>query len=229
MPPIDPKPLDPSWLSWIPADRTVAAFAVALDPRPEAWDALFDALDRAEKADPALAHVAPIRDRLNLLARAAGIRPDIDLWPHLLGLTAFATANEARTVDGALIALHLDAEPAAVRLLPRLVRVAGKSSRLDRRGSTLLIARGDAILDAALDAREHPERSASQTLRASWPAQLPNPPEPSGLADSSTTWKGPSLFLAAAEGARDEVRWTELRAVVRRFLEKTLNEGDPSR
>ena len=51
----DPKPVDPSWLDWVPADRVVGAFCTAIDPRPAAWEARFAAADRAEKADPARA------------------------------------------------------------------------------------------------------------------------------------------------------------------------------
>lgn len=197
-PKIAPKPLDPEWLDWVPAEGTVAAFALALDPRPEAWDALFAAADRVEKADPARAGLPPIRNQINLLALAAGVQLEANLWPHLVGVTAFATAGPADSIEGALIALHADDEAAASRigdrLLPRLAaaarliprdapadpdgnrplgRVSGRPLRVARRGSTVLIAWGQTTLAAALDAQDHPEHSAGPSLRTTRPPQPP--------------------------------------------------------
>jgi len=176
------RPLDPAWLDWFPTDRTLAAVALALDPRPEAWDAAFAAADRIEKADPARAHLAPLRSRLNLLALAAGVRPEADLWPHLLGVSAAATAEPSGPVDGVLVALHLDGEAAAVRfadrVLPRLAarfrldardadappdpagtrrlgRFGGRPLAVARRGATVLVGWGDATLPAAFEAHDH--------------------------------------------------------------------------
>ena len=72
------------------------------------------------------AGLAPLRARFNLLAAAAGARPEADLWPHLKGVTAGViggTDRPGRPI-GAILVLHTDADSSAQRLvtdvLPRL-------------------------------------------------------------------------------------------------------------
>ncbi|MBX6314654.1 MAG: hypothetical protein IRY99_17325, partial [Isosphaeraceae bacterium] len=190
--------IDPDWLDWVPAQRTLAAFALALDPRREAWDAVFAAADRIEKADPARAKLAPIRTRLDLLAIAAGVRPEAELWPRLLGLTACLRTDDSGTIDGGLIALHTVGDDAAERIatviLPRLSaawglaaagdpegadgrrllgRAAGRPLEATRRGATVLIGWGEGMLAAGLDATDHPERSAGPSIRSGWGGARP--------------------------------------------------------
>jgi len=262
------RPLDPAWLDWLPADRTFAAVALALDPRPEAWDAAFAAADRVDKADPARAHLAPLRSRLNLLALAAGVRPEADLWPHLLGVSAAVTAEPSGPVDGALVALHLDGEAAAVRVadrvLPRLAarlrleapeapapapdgvrnfgQLAGRPLQSARRGATLLIGWGEPTLPAAFAAQAHPDRSIGNAFRsargplaprragACWPGRLPGLPadSPLGFALGAAP---PVLWSGGGDGpaTRDEVRWTGLRGVIRRFLDRLPMDPPPDR
>jgi hypothetical protein len=199
-PPAAARVIDPAWLDWVPASGVLGAMAAAPDPRPAAWDALFAAADRIEKADPARAQVAPLRTRLNLLSLAAGVRPEADLWPALRGVSAGVRADPAGQIDGALLALHA-ADPAAAErmargLIPGLVRSlgvapgddpgppeAGDALRLGRpsgrpldlcrREATVLIAWGTRMLGDALDARDHPERSAGPAIRALWGARRP--------------------------------------------------------
>ena len=209
--PAPARALDPAWLDWFPADETIAAVALALDPRPEAWDAAFAAADRVDKADPARADLAPVRSRLNLLALAAGVRPEADLWPHLLGVSAGVAAAP---IDGALVALHLDGEAAAARVadrvLPRLAarfrldaggpaeidgarrlgRLAGRPLDVARRGATVLLAWGEPTLRDALEAGAHPRRSAGAALR---PAPGSLPPRRAGVF-----WPGRLPGLPAA-------------------------------
>ena len=190
------RAIDPSWVDWFPADRSLAAVALSLDPGPGAWDALFAAADRVDKADPARAKLPPLRARLNLYALIAGIKPEADLWPHLRGLSVAATTRPGEATPGALLALHLDGDAAALRIvdgvLPRLVaqfkladrdappadpapdrirrlgRAGGRPLEVARRGPTVLLGWGEGTLASALDASDHPEHSAGPALRASW-------------------------------------------------------------
>jgi hypothetical protein len=207
--------LDPHWLDAMPASTTVLAVALALDPRPEAWDSAFAAADRLERTDPARAGVAPLRIRLNLLAAAAGVRPEVDLWPHLRGLSGCLLAGPSGGVEGAMLALHTDGPSASLRLadpfIPRMTRlvtretgpdepgpegvrrlgqVAGRPITLARRGATVLIGWGESALPACLDAREHPGRSASEVIRSGWG---PTPPQRAGAF-----WPGRVRGLAPA-------------------------------
>ncbi len=267
-PPIAPKPLDPSWLDWVPSDgRVVAAVGVANDPTPAAWDALLAAADRVEKVDPARAEYAPIRTRLGILALAAGVRPEADLWPHLLGLTAFATAEPTGTIDGGFLALHMDTEPAAARiadrLLPRLAvsarlvprdapaepdgtrplgRLSGRPLRVARRGATVGISWGDGVLASALAAHDRPGQSAGAAIRSAWPARPPQragalwPGHLPGIAAESPPKAGlreslPILWWGDSDDvtSRDEVRWSGLKGVVRRTLDRLPMDPPPDR
>ena len=71
-----------------------------------------------------------MRARLNLLAAGVGARLEVDLWPHLRGLTAcvMADPHAPGSPTGALVVLHLDGERSADRIatdvLPRLARLS---------------------------------------------------------------------------------------------------------
>ena len=186
----------PAWLDAIPAEGTLAAFAYALDPSPAAWNATFDVLDAVDRADPARANLAPLRLRLNLLGSAAIIKPDADLWPRLLGVSGFVTADPAGKVDGILLRLHAKDEPGAKRLetltLPRIARAAlglkpndpagpavlqvrGKALSFHREGQDVAIAWGDAVLaPSTKDGRAlRPEvGTGAQRFAAFWPGRL---------------------------------------------------------
>jgi hypothetical protein len=216
--------LDGSWLDVVPATGVFAAASVALDPSAESLDAAFAALDRIDRADPARAGVAPLRARLNLLAAAARVRPEVELWPNVRGVTGAAFADDAGRFAGALVALHAqDAAAAAAladRAVPRLAAayargagagadaprpdgtrllgfLDGKPLSLARRGSTVLVGWGDTALTAALDTLDHPERSAGPALRAAWAER---PPQRAGAF-----WPGRLRRLAPAGSALAQV------------------------
>ena len=113
--PAQPAAVDPAWLDWLPIDRAMAAFAVAIDPAPATWDAAFRVADKVEKVDPARENMAPFRLRLGLLARALGLPPDGDLLPHLKGVSGWFGGG-GRSVDRACLVLHLADEALAVRV-----------------------------------------------------------------------------------------------------------------
>ncbi|HEV3165478.1 MAG TPA: hypothetical protein VGZ22_15735 [Isosphaeraceae bacterium] len=199
-PPPGTGTIDPAWLEWVPARRSLAAFAMAIDPRPEAWDAAFAAADRVERMDPAKANVAPLRTRINLVALAAKVQPEVELWPRLLGVSACVTADPAGSIDGALIALHATdaaaAERISTRVVPALARpflsqrpadppapdgaalvvlgqLSGRALAVSRQGTTVLIG-WNGILSDCLDAQSHPQHSAGPALSANWGGNRPH-------------------------------------------------------
>lgn len=207
--------IDPSWLQAIPASSVLAAACVALDTDAKSLDALFSILDRVEKADPIRAGLAPLRVRLNLIATAARVRLEVDLWPVLRGLTI------AWLVDGqgAILALHASTEEAAGRIareiVPRLAKpllphekaanpraerlseslgaLEGKPLQISRRGGTLLIAWGERALPLAIKAWDHPEDSAARAIQAGWQGTLPS--------RTGALWPGKMRTLAPAGSA----------------------------
>ncbi len=205
----------PAWLDGIPTDGTLAAFAYALDPSPTAWNATFDVLDAVDRADPSRANLAPLRLRLNLLGSAAVIKPDVDLWPRLRGVSGFVTADAAGKVDGVVLRLHATDEPSAKRLetltLPRIARAAlglkpndpaapavlqvrGKPLAFGRTGQDVAIAWGGAIAEhtaaapgSPLRLRPAPAPSGSPPSGpdGSRPSACPTPHRPSGSGRST--------------------------------------------
>ncbi|MDR3634090.1 MAG: hypothetical protein P4L84_09810 [Isosphaeraceae bacterium] len=194
--PADTAAIDPRWLDWAPADSALAAIACTVDSRPEAWDRAFALADRVERADPARAGVAPLRTRLNLLAVAAKVRPEVDLWPLIRGVTVCALADQGE-ITGALVALHTADDAAAARLaettLPRLLasrtqpdenakpasagrslgRISGRPVGVAQRGATVVLGWGETALARGLDTYDHPERSAGRLVSAAWGGPAP--------------------------------------------------------
>lgn len=184
---VDPPPrplaaIDPGWLNVVPASGVLAAVSFRLDTAAASLDAAFAWLDRVEKADPARAGVGPLRTRVNLLAAAARVRPEVELWPELRGLTVAVLVDDAGRVDGAVVVLQT-ADPAAAariktRVLPRLAsaylqggdgsflgRLGGKPLAAAVLGDGVIIGWGDRALKAGIDAWENPGRSAARSLR----------------------------------------------------------------
>jgi hypothetical protein len=118
--------VDPSWLTWVPARDVMAVVSLAFEPGAAFWDWAFALADRVDRADPSRAEVASLRTRFNLLATAAGARPEVDLWPHLRGITAsiMGDPNQPGHPAGALVILHTDSDASSARIatdvLPRL-------------------------------------------------------------------------------------------------------------
>ena len=259
--PAHPASVVPGWLDWLPTDRAMAAFSVAIDPAPANWDAVFRIADLVEKVDPARENMAPLRLRLDLLARTLGIRTDGELLPHLKGITGWL-GGDGRSVDRAFLMLHLDDEAAAGRIfervkpLPnsgpnpepktnsgrRLGQVEGRALRLFRFDHSVVATWGDGVVEASLDARDHPERSARLLLRdrllnpqpalvaAIWPARAPDllpldTPLSVAMAEAppvlySGAWEKPGTF-------RLEGVWSGLDDTVKRFLNRIPLDPPP--
>jgi hypothetical protein len=118
-----PAAVDPAWLKWVPSTGVMAVVSIALEPGAGFWDWTFALADRLDRADPARSKLAPLRTRANLLAAAARVRPEADLWPHLKGVTAclLADAKQPGRPAGGLLVLHVDSEDAANQLASELV------------------------------------------------------------------------------------------------------------
>jgi hypothetical protein len=255
--------IEPTWLAAIPAEGVLAACTFALGTEADALAGTFAVLDRVERADPARAGVAPLRTRLNLIASAARVRPEIDLWPNLRGFTVVVLVDPGGETRGALLSLHATSVESAARIagqvLPRLVTsltrakppepgpaaepnlkdirrlgvVDGKPLAATTRGTSVLIGWGRGSLEKGLDALSDPSHSEAETIRRGWGASPPqragalwpgllkrvSPPD-SPLARAlheapPVVWRG----WTSGETSRDEVRWTQLDAVIRRWLE----------
>jgi len=241
--------IDPGWLDAIPARGPFAAFGFRVDPRPESWDAVFDLIDRVERVEPERANVASTRIRAALAARAAGVRLEADVWPHLQGVSGWVGVAEGAP-DRALVAIHLDDPAAAGRILGGIKGrraeadhgfdeavdvgpVGGRPLRVIRRAASLFVAWGNRAWPESLDAINHPERSARPWLGSSrtgpppsrvgafWVDQIPRVPPNTPLASSLA--EGPPIRWAGwneADRTRDEVWVDGLGATVRRFLDR---------
>ncbi len=254
--------IDPSWLKWLPAESAVAAISVAIEARPESWERAFALVDRVERVDPARAGLAPLRTRLNLAAAAVKVRPEVDLWPVLRGVSIGVYGNADGEVVSLLLALHTKDATAAKHLgetvLPRLLasfvspvpekdpspvgqtvgRVGGRSLHLVQQGETVVVGWGEEILARALDARDNPARSVHGLLAAD---VVPSPPSRLGIfwpsrvqGIAGTTFASaqvpPVVWSGRNEGesTHDVVRWTELRGLVHRFLDRLPLDPPPA-
>lgn len=183
------------WLDYAPKNRTVAVVAAAIDPKPETWNALFSAIDRGLRADPAQAKLADARARLGILTWPTGSDLEADLFPKVVGLTCIVIGRFGRrSPDGFVAAIHCDSIASALRLttetFPRLARgwssrkadrdhnpepdagrilgeLSGRAIAIARLDRTVLLSWGDprSTLTACLDARTHLERSNGPLLR----------------------------------------------------------------
>jgi hypothetical protein len=115
--------VEPEWLERVPSAGAMAVASIAFEPGAEFWTWMFGVADRVDRADPARAELAPLRGRINLLAAAAGVSLEADLWPHLRGFTAAIMGAEQRpgVPNGALLVLHSDSQAAAARLATEVV------------------------------------------------------------------------------------------------------------
>lgn len=188
----NPPVLDPSWLDDLPAEGVAAAGALAVDPRPDAWNTLFRAIDRAIHSDPEQVKAAPIRARLSTLTIPVGVALEAQVWPRIRGLAAALKSISATgEVDGLLVIVHATDPASADRLarqvLPKLAKVAGASRsagpaddptiayvgklrgrplevRLD--GDRVAVGWGDGMLAAFIETLKSPERSAGAALKS---------------------------------------------------------------
>lgn len=215
-------PIEPGWLDLVPAEGAAGAFSVAVGPGAAAWGGVIELADRIERADASRAGLAPLGARLALLALAAGVRPDRDLWPNLKGLTGWIGLDAAGEPDRAVVALHaVDGEAArsVAGLIGRLAEsdeqaegpdpagrrlgaVEGRELRLIVRGPTVLIGWGPDVIGRSLEAAAVPSRSAGPALRSSWDGEAP-PGRLAVLWPGRLPWPEPAMgpLRSALEGS----------------------------
>ena len=110
-----------------------------------------------------------------------------------------------------------------------LGRVSGRPLSIVRREATVAIGWGESALPSALDARDHPERSAGTLVRGPW---CDRPPQRAGAAWPGRLNRfgppGSPVVVALAKAPpvlwwgrdnRDNVRATGLRGLVHRYLD----------
>ncbi len=236
--------VDPEWLDLVPSDRPAMAVSLAIGPGGDSWAGLLEVIDRVERADPMRGDTVALRQRLGLLALVRGIRLELDFWPNLAGMTAWASLDEAGFPDGGLLALHATDDQAAELLRDRVVRrlVEGLATagvmedrplKMARVGASVLIGWGTDALTASLVAIADPGQSAGPALRthwldapevpsrvlAAWPGRLPwtDPAIREALGNAP-----PVITLGWTEGEalRDRLRWEGLRGPVQQFLDQ---------
>jgi hypothetical protein len=192
------RALEPAWLDVIPeSPRVAAAFAMAIDPEPAAWNSAFSMFDRIERADPARAGVAPFRTRLNLLTLTSGARLEAEFWPRLVGISGALFSSQTGGIEGGLLALHTTGTDAATRIAHHILPALATAFRLKRaeerfdvgegvapvivqlgnydgralataaRGATVLVSWGD-VSPVRLGAEADPIRSAGTEIRSGW-------------------------------------------------------------
>jgi hypothetical protein len=117
--PLAASVVDREWLALIPVAHLIGFVSLALDQSEEGRANLFALADQVDRTDPARARVAATRTRLNLLASAFGLRPEVDLWPHWKGITVAvsADARDLGALSGGWLILHFDQPEVAARLL----------------------------------------------------------------------------------------------------------------
>jgi hypothetical protein len=239
--------IDRSWLELIPSTDAIAVVSLALHPNPGYWDSAFALADALEKTDPNRAELAPLRTRLNLIATGVGARLEADLWPHMRGVTAAILGGASRPGrwPGGVLALHLDSDDAALRLvshtLPRLAKLLDRGRELVfwQKGRNVIAAWGEGVSATAKAAAVNPALSvaphctgwlgagkpAPNRLCAFWPARC----WPLGLdrTTKSAAWSvladGPPAVWWGwnhETTAVDSVRWPSLDQRTRRFLEQ---------
>ncbi|MFO0907303.1 MAG: hypothetical protein U0794_02895 [Isosphaeraceae bacterium] len=190
----NPRSIDPAWLEPIEEDGLLGLVTLAIGPGSDGIDPLFLLADRVEKADPAMAKVAPVRLRLNLIAAAAGVRPEVDLWPLLRGLTAVAFSDESGQIDSVGLGFHTP-DPASARklsndVLPRLAAGLGRKPQpgqpetqggtiklgayqgrnltVRARGATAWVCLGSGVETRLNNGDPPPARSVAKRLRSTW-------------------------------------------------------------
>ena len=146
-----------------------------------------------------------MRSRLNLAALAAGVWPEADLYPQLVGLTAILRISPERQLETATLVLHTRSPEAARRLVDRVLKpllrpflkndvpeqadpaadgppahlgnLAGQPLEAALRESSLLLSWGKDAASLCLQARDHPQLSAATLLRQkTWPTTAKQPP-----------------------------------------------------
>ncbi len=232
--PAAPGRVEPAWVDDLPPDASAAVF-FALSASGATVDRLFSALDQAVLPEEGEPRPAPARVRLNLLANLAGVRPEVDLWPHLRGLSAFVRMGEDGRPDRSVLVLHTNSEDSARtladRVVPRLLKSSGQSANVQRDGLSVLIASDHDSVAWVVEARHLAEHPAADLLRpawadrpvsrcgALWPGRWPGWIDEPTIA-SALHSAPPIVWWGRREGSQevDRLRWPDLKPTVARWV-----------
>lgn len=246
----DQRGIDPSWVALPSSDRAMAIAAMRFDGSPAGLDRLFAVVDHIEKSDPSRAKAAPARTRLNLLALTAGIRPEVELWPKLEGISACLIGDRAEPLAAAVVGLHLideaSAERLAVEVLPKLSRsfglkeagngalgtIAGQAVTLRRQGKSVLVVWGTVGESAPLSApwQALPDENRASRILQVLPGRVPvHADTGSPLAEAldalpPIVWEGTQRDGLAI----DRLQINGLKRAVRVFLDRLPREAPPA-
>jgi hypothetical protein len=260
--PLPTVSINPAWHDWTPKDRAISSFALAIDPAAKSWDGLFTLADRIEKIDTTRANVASIQVRLDLLARLSGLRLETDLLRHLTGVSGWVGSSDTKAVDNALLVFHLDDRDAADWIVvgakplrgsgPRppgdpdrpkwLGTVEGHPLRITQSERDVVVAWGDGVLEASLQARDNPERSSGAKIRvlnpagekligsgALWPERIPGLGLP-GVSRRIGDEQPPTVFwtVDSLQGSIGlNLAWIRLDEAIKRFLDQIPLDPPP--
>jgi hypothetical protein len=179
-------PVRAEWLQPVP-DHAAGAFALALDRSGEVVSALYRLGDALQKPRAPGERPAPLRTRVNTLAAAAGLFPELELWPRLDGVSGWLALGRDKVVDSCAIFLHFhdtrSAEALAHRLTARaalLLKTTGppQSTLYPKRAGTL--ATGKVV--ATLHGRPVGILLRGATLAVTWGE--------GALASTRASWQG---------------------------------------
>ena len=234
--------IDPSWLDLPSADRAIAVVAWKFDRSADGLDRLLGVLDRIVKADPAKAKAAPARTRLNLLALGVGVRPEVDLWPKLAGVSACVVGDLDETLTGVVVALHAVDEPSAERLashvVPNLARVAGRKGAgrgivagrrliVTRQGKSVIVTWGEVAESSKQDWRLGDVRPSRLLLVR--PDRIPGLAPPGSPLAAGLAALPPIVWEGGQRNGLviDRVRVEGLKRALRAFLETLPQQPAP--
>lgn len=223
--------VDRRWLDAVPEGSHVVA-SLGLAPDPGAWGRRFLAADRVEKADPAAAGLAPLRVRLAFLARAAGVRLDRDVLPHIRGITLALDLGVAGRVERLRIVLHAPDDRIAVELSALAGALLADRVRLPDLAGPAVSARGPDVRIDWGDFSDRPAPSGASAFRrrldAAWPIDPPSRlgwMRPEALArfaawdrlDDLIAASEPILWRGSSgvEGSVDRIEWAGLDRLAR--------------
>jgi hypothetical protein len=229
-----PGRVDLSWLRYVPAGAS-AAMCWGFSPTGETLDRGFRAVDSYLDRGEGEPRTAPVRARVNVVANLAGVRPEVEIWPGLRGITAFVVAGKGGRVEQAVLVMHVageaEARRLATRVLPRLVKVSGRAFEVRADGASVVIGWGAGAVELAVEARREPEGAAGaiwsewggeevSRCGAFWPGRWPGwVGEPTvGEALKSAP---PVVWWGRREGREevDRVVWGDLKGTVGRWVE----------
>lgn len=244
-PPEPARAIDPAWLDAVAADDPdrVALLVLALNPGGVTVRRLFAVADALQAPGPGRLAPMATRARLNLLAALAGVRPDVDLWPRLAGITIEARADRQGRPLGLRLTLHATnpdaASDLAGRVVPRIARaaglrgieagearLAGEPLTLARRDATLILTWGPPPADPAPGPgpgwRQRLADQAALRLVAVWPERLAVGLRAGEPVQDALVGTPPVVWIGRAEDDRavDTVAWTGLRGTIRRVLDR---------